>query len=299
MIREIVKRLLLHSSDQLEITVKKLRGAANRLTPETALTQIDCERQNWQNVRPCFVLSTGRTGTLLLNKLLLLSPNAFAVHQPKPELIRPSKKAYEEISQSPEIYREIFKSAREELLLEAARRNKVYIETNNRITFFAPIIRDVFPNAVFIHLVRHPGDFVRTGIRRNWYSGQHDHDIGRIVPSEGELKNQWDNLTLIERIGWLWNETNQFIEDFKNKLSAEEFFFVKSEELFSDPQVIERIFSFLNLNGFDIKAVNKLLKNPSNVQRKGSYPKYKDWTDEDKQRLQPTVPLAKKYGYTF
>ena len=294
---ESVSKFLIGFSGFLDFAAKKLSGAAFRLSPEMAISQADCEDQNWKNVRPCFVLSTGRSGTLLLNNLLQSAKNVFPIHQPSPELTRPSKLAYENISTHAEIFREIFKSAREEYLLQAARRQKVFIETNNRITFFAPIIKDVFPNSVFIHLVRHPGDFVRSGIRRKWYSGEHDHDFGRIIPTSGEMKKLWQELSLIEKIGWLWNETNQFIENFKKKHSSDDILFVRSEELFMNPRTTEKIFPFLRLEGFNNKTVAKMITKPRNPQRKGQFPKYEDWSDQDKKRLQRVTPLAEKYGY--
>ncbi len=262
-----------------------------------SVTFLNCERQNWENVRPCFVLSTGRSGTLLLNSLLSLSPQAYAVHQPKPELIRVSKRAYEEISESPEIFFEVFKSAREEMVFEAAQRDKIFVETNNRITFFAPIIPQVYPNAVFIHLVRHPADFVRSGIRRNWYSGRHDHDIGRIIPVDPVSKQKWENWSNIEKIGWLWNETNQFIENFTANITSENILFVKAEELFTNPEITKRIYEFLLLADFNMRTAQKQLRKPVNVQRKGSFPKLEDWRIEDRQKLAAVVPLAAKYSY--
>jgi hypothetical protein len=291
------RRLLLRVSDSLETSIKYMREASRRLQPEIDLTLAQCERLNWENVHPCFILSTGRCGTLLLNRLLLLSPHALAEHRPEPELIRVSRRAYEEIDQHPEIFEETFKTTREGVVLKAALRNQMYIETNNRITFFAPIIRSVFPNAVFIHLVRHPGDVVRSGIRRNWYSGKHDHDIGRIVPVRGKFKDRWVELTSIEKIGWLWNETNRFIEDFKANIPGENMLFVKAEDLFSDPKVTESIYTFLRIDGFKPSAVRKVLKKRMNVQRKGKFPEYDDWDEEDKARLKETAPLADTYGY--
>lgn len=292
-----MRRLLINLADFLEDGAKKLRGAAGRISSEGIITLADCESQNWENVRPCFVLSTGRSGTLLLNRLLSTASNAIAVHQPKPELIRASRKAYEEISSSPEIFQEVFKCAREELILEAAQKKSVFIETNNRITFFAPVIKKVFPGAVFIHLVRHPGHFVRSGIRRKWYSGRHDHDIGRIVPVQGELKVRWDKLTIIEKIAWLWNETNQFIENFKEKLPDEDLLFLKAEDLFHDPEVAGQIFRFLHLEGFRLKVARKILQKPVNVQKKGDFPRFEDWSPEEKEKMRAFTPLAEKYGY--
>lgn len=289
-------RQLLKSARAFERLARKASGAAHQLLPPAKVSIGQCEAIKWQNVRPCFVLSTGRSGTLLLTKLLELSPHIAVVHQPKPELVRASKLAYEQIKHSPDIFRETFKSAREEYVLEALMHHQVFVETNNRITFFAPTIRDVFPNAVFIHLVRHPGDFVRSGIRRHWYSEQHEHDIGRIVPCSGDIKNRWPSLTAIEKIGWLWNETNQFIEDVKKKLSSEDVLFVRAEQLFNDVGVTQAIYKFLQQECPLLSLIKKKLK-PTNVQKKGDFPPYSEWPENDRQLLQNIAPLMKKYDY--
>jgi hypothetical protein len=292
-----IRRSLINLAQFLEGTAKQLRGAADKAVPEKRLFLLDCEEQNWENVRPCFVLSTGRSGTLLLNNLLLLSPDAIPLHEPQPELYRPAKRAYEEIHRNPEIFREVFRSAREEYLLKAAQQEKVYIETNPQCTFFAPVIRDIFPRAVFIHLVRHPGSFVRSGIRRKWYTGKHSHDVGRILPLENESLKKWDQWGFIEKIGWLWNETNRFIEDFKQTLPVDCVLFVKAEDLFKDTRVTEQVFKFTQIRGFNEKDVEKMLRNPVNVQKKGDFPSYREWSDEDKQKLRNVAILAEKYEY--
>lgn len=289
-------RQLLKTSAFLTHLSRKADGAANRLMPSRQISLQECEAQNWQNVKPCFVLSTGRAGTLLLTQLLQVSPHIRVAHQPQPELIRASKIAYEQIANSPKIFLETFKSAREELVLEATSREQQYIETNNRITFFAPIIRDVFPNAVFIHLVRHPGSFVRSGIRRNWYSDQHAHDIGRISPQVGEMKDRWPKLSQIEKIGWLWNETNQFIENVREQIPTSHFLFVKAELLFKDISITEKIYEFLEIDCPMRARLQKNLK-PVNVQKKGEYPPYREWPEKDREMLKGVAPLMEKYGY--
>ncbi|MBN1481684.1 hypothetical protein EH223_04910 [candidate division KSB1 bacterium] len=292
----LLYRQLLKSARAFEQLSRKASGAARQLLPPAKVSIAQCEAIKWQNVRPCFVLSTGRSGTLLLTKLLELSPHIAVVHQPKPELVRASKLAYEQIKNSPDIFRETFKSAREEYVLEALMFNQVFVETNNRITFFAPIIRDVFPNAAYIHLVRHPGDFVRSGIRRHWYSDQHEHDIGRIVPYSGDIKSRWPSLTAIEKIGWLWHETNQFIEDAKENLPEQDVLFVQAEQLFADVRVTQAIFSFLQQECPPLSLIKKNLT-PTNVQKKGDFPPYSAWPESDRQLLQNIAPLMKKYNY--
>ena len=297
--KKITWEFLHNNANRLEVIAQMMRGAAYKLISAKKVYLAECERQNWTNLRSCFVLSPGRSGTLLLTKVLELSYEAYPMHVPRPELCRPSLRAYEQMKNHPEIFREVLKSAREDYVLNAVRTDRVYVETNNRITFFAPIIRDVFPNSVFIHLVRHPGDFVRSGVRRGWYSGYNEADVGRIVPTTCELLERWKDWSPIERIGWLWNETNQFIEDFKDHVSPQHVLLVKAEDLFRDIEISRQIYRFLGIDDFQSKRVARLLRRPVNIQKKGGFPPYKEWRENDKALLKRFASLASKYGYTL
>lgn len=293
------RKKLINTAQRLERTAALIRGAADRIVPEKGVTLLDLEKNSWESVRPCFVLSTGRSGTLLLNKLLELSPDAYPVHEPVPELIRPSRRAYEEVDKHSEIFLEVLKSAREELILKAARNDKIFIETNNRITFFAPVIPEVFPHAVYIHLVRHPGDFVRSGLRRNWYTENHPHDAGRIVPLRKDLQKKWAGFTQLEKIAWLWNETHHFIEAFKKTVDPSSVLFVKAEDLFSDTTTARRIYEFVHISGYHEPSVKRVLRRRFNAQRKGRAAPYSEWDEKDKTALKNMAVLAGKYGYSL
>jgi hypothetical protein len=230
-----MRAAMISAADALESFAKRLKGHAERPSIVRQTTIGELEATGWVGVEPVFVLSTGRTGTALLTELLLLADGVDVHHAPRPELVRVSRRAYEEIGGNLDLFVEVFKTAREELLLESVRRGRRYVETNNRVTFFAPAVAVAFPDAKFIHLTRNPATFVRSGIRRNWYSGTHHHDIGRIVPVGDnpavELWAGWDRLA---RIAWLWNESKRFIADFLATLPGSRHVFVRAEDLFSD-----------------------------------------------------------------
>lgn len=291
-----IKIILFNISDFFSYLSEKAKGLAITISPTREITLSYLEKNDWKDVKPCFVLSTGRCGTKTLNRLLAISNNSCALHSPHPELIRASKKAYEEIYNNMGIYTEVIKSCREELILYAVKRNKIFIETNNRITFFAPAIKKAFPNAIFIHLIRHPGDFVRSGIRRKWYTGNNSHDIGRIKPTKKENSNNWKKYSNIKKIGWLWNETNKFIENFtsKNDIDCLQ---IKAEELFNKIEISKSVFDFIGLEDFNRKQIKYILKKPKNKQHKENFPHYQNWNDNMKNELKEVVPLAKKYGY--
>jgi len=243
-------------------------------------------------VSPVFVLSTGRCGTKWLSEFLRLDPRMRVNHSDYPELIRHSRLAYERYEKEPKIFQEIIRATRDGYILDAYNRGQTYVETNNRITFLAYAIREVYPNARYIHLIRHPGDFVRSGLRREWYHGGR-HDVGRIRHSGSE---QWKEMTDVEKIAWLWNETNQYIEDFLSSLEAEQFLQVKAEEMWSDVEIGAEICGFV---GAEIgrKDIASMLERKVNQHHIGLVPAYEQWDHKKKWALRRYVSLNKVYEY--
>lgn len=254
------------------------------------------------NHRPVFFLSTGRCGTLLFTKLLSQASGVKVFHEPNPTLSLQSKTAWELLSNDSladvPLLVDLFKTSRESHLFKTARYGKRYIETNRNISFFAPIIKSIIPNALFVHVHRHPADFIRSGIRRGWYSGDHAHDAGRITPIPGSKHAaQWTNYSDVQKIAWLWRSTNSFIDNFAEGLDRDQFHRFNFDEL--GVNNVNQMLEFLNLS-IPQKRIKKIIEKPVNVQRDGNYPKYQDWTNEDKTALKEVCgDLAAKYGYVI
>jgi hypothetical protein len=243
-------------------------------------------------VSPVFVLSTGRCGTKWLTELLRLDPHMRVNHSDYPELIRHSRLAYERYEEEPKVFREIIRATRDGYILDAYNRGQTYVETNNRITFFAYAVQEVYPNARYVHLIRHPGDFVRSGLRREWYHGGR-HDVGRIRHADSE---QWAEMTDIEKIAWLWNETNQYIEDFLNTLETGQFLQVRAEEMWSDVEVDAEICKFVGAK-VSCKDIASMLKRKINQQHTGRALPYEKWSVKQKSQLRYYAFLRQRYGY--
>ncbi|MFW5891250.1 MAG: sulfotransferase [bacterium] len=247
--------------------------------------------------KPVFVLSTGRVGTKFLTKVISNSEKINSYHEPTPELIYYARYAYENQSLNEELKR-IIDAARLEYILYSTINNKLYFESNNRITFFANQLEQLYPKAKFIHIVRHPGAFVRSGIRRKWYSNNQVWDMGRIVPFSQDIK--WEEMSLISKISWLWNETNKFVETFKNEIPAYKILTIKSEDLFDNHNTINKIFRFIDVkNPYSRKEIKNLLNRPVNAQKINEFPKYKNWSKQQKEELRKYSNLAKKYNYNI
>jgi hypothetical protein len=244
--------------------------------------------------QPCFILSTGRCGTALLTKIFEQHANIKSYHTPTPELVYYSKFAYENHKELSNEIKLIIDAARYEHIRNSFLLNKTFVETNNRITFFAYQLKELFPKAKFIHLIRNPINFITSGMARNWYTGNNPHDEGHIIKNN-DFK-VWDNYSQSEKIAWLWNETNQFIEDFKSQIEPERINTIFAEDLFKNSQTVIEIFKFLNLSPISTVKISSLTKTPIN---KGNVETIKSIYFKIDQKFESLLPLSKLYEYSL
>jgi hypothetical protein len=291
---------MISTADMLESFAKRLKRRAERPSIVRRTTLAELEATGWRGVEPVFVLSTGRTGTALLSELLQLAGGVDVYHAPRPELVRVSRRAYEQIGSDLDLFVEVLKTSREELVLQSVRHGRVYVETNNRVTFLAPAAAVAFPEARFIHLTRDPTSFVRSGMRRNWYSGTHHHDVGRIVPVGADpAAAAWEGWSRPAKIAWLWNETNRFIVDFFATIPAERHLFARAEDLFTDVDTARSLVEFCGARPPDDAVIAARIQAPVNVQRTGEFPSSDAWTDSERATIREITTLAGRFGYTI
>ena len=257
---------------------------------------IDLPEKMFAEMAPVFSVSTGRAGSELLEKLMNESKIGNVYHEARPLMYYGSKLVFE-TNQDIKSIQIAYLNARYDLLKKAYLEECRYIETNNRNTFFIRALSELFPKSKFIHLVRHPGDFVRSGIRRKYYKGN-EYDDSRLTPIViEEAYNNWNEFSDIEKIGWLWNTTNNFIEKEKLHLTADRDLLIKSEDLFSKPETYNKICKFINEPTPKDSIIKSIIKRPTNKQKQNSYPKWNDWNENDKQLLIKMTPLGTKYGF--
>lgn len=189
--------------------------------------------------RPIFCLSTGRTGTKFLTEAFKQSPELMVEHEPFPEFLFHNKYAFENANM--EATQFVFDGARYEYLRLAFLTKKTFFETNTRVSFFAPAIKNLIPNSRFIYLYRDCYSFVESGINRNWYNS-HVYDEGRITFQNA---SRWEKWTQIQKVAWLWCETNNFIERFLQELSPAEFISIDSTLMYKNKETQSEIEKFV------------------------------------------------------
>ncbi len=192
-----------------------------------------------------------------------------------------------------EILTRLFLATRGEYLIYAAKTKKTFVETNHYLTFFAPVINNLLSDKVkFVHIYRHPGDFIRSGLIRGWYEKDNPNNITLL---ECDCP-QWQNMDRIERLAWLWKQTNSFVEDFRKKIAPGKIFKLNFYDI-KDYKKIRELIDFL---GLDIKekTIRKLIQKPKNVKSSESFPPYKQWSEEDKLKVKNIAgDLAAMYGF--
>lgn len=244
-----------------------------------------------------FVLSTGRAGTKLITRLLDQSPLLWVEHAPTPELALQSYLVYRD-RPSADALRWSFVHARAEQIARVHTAGLRYVETNNRITLYASAIADILPNARFVHLVRHPAEFVRSGMRRGYYAHMPPALSGHIEPrTDDAAYAKWQNLDRMEKIAWQWNEINASIESFKATTPDSRMLTITSNALFKDSDVLVRLFDFAGIPCPQLSALAQLQSTVINRQRAGNYPPFEEWNQEQRTTLRRWAPLAEQYGF--
>jgi len=251
------------------------------------------------NQKSVFILSTGRCGTKWLTELLKYSKKISVEHDPVPKIYFQSQYVYKNKFDKKAVFSS-FLHARYDYLYHAYCVDKPYVETNNRITFYAESIADKLPETRFVHIIRHPYEVIRSGMRRNWYKELNSELSGHISPELGEQAyNDWPDYSREQKIAWLWKQTNEIIEKLKIKLDSDRFLTIKSSEMFNNELSLIELLEFIGAD--DIIYANLALKKTQmvivNKQESGIYPEISDWDNKTRLDIKLILNCTELYGF--
>jgi len=252
-----------------------------------------------------FILSTGRAGSKFIVRLLGHSDTISAFHEPRPTLQYFSDYAYHHQAGKETLTR-MFDAARMESILEVFIKERIYVESNQCLSFFAPIIAGLFRGAKFVHLIRHPGDFVRSGVRKGWHKNDSIWESGRVSLMD---KKRWAGMDQVEKLSWVWQTTNSFIEKVKNQLPPQRFLTIRFEDLIKETKPVKNLLAFTGSKKIKAGIIKELQKakvnemcihpdEPPTMKKILDFPHYKDWQPDMRDRLKKhCAELADSYGY--
>ena len=246
----------------------------------------------WKGYDAVFVLSTGRTGTATLARLLGLSSAVQAEHEAIPQLVKASFDAYMDTSPNwEERWSRVLLAARDDHVLNANAEGKIYVETNYRLTYLSRAIVQSFPESKFIFLHRDPHKVIRSGMRRGYYHGLHQAwNFARIRPRQDDVYfEEWDGFSPLQKLAWRWARVNDQAADFFLQLPASRRMELPSKDLFSGSvSVLDRIFDFVGVELPEAHRIERVLNKRINAQDHYDGNDF-EWTDEKREKVRPIV----------
>jgi len=240
--------------------------------------------------RPIFVLSTGRCGTFALQQFFQRSNECEAFHRYRGRgskyrndmsVVLEQNYAYYNVLRDPDcdlrvkrfIVRNLRRS-RSSLMRTVLQEGRKFIELNHEFSPFGSLLLEAFPEASFVHLVRHPKAVISSFIQKvpsmslPAFMGTRYSVLGQYVLRYGRVRalsklgprvvqafvksHQFDThlhpfrkingtwqekyeLSVFERTCWYWTKINRIIMECFDQLPEERRLRISFEEIFLAP----------------------------------------------------------------
>ena len=232
-----------------------------------------------------FIVSSGRSGTAMLHKVLSSLPGVEMHHEYAVEITQPlAVRRYLGLTERKDvlaILRTVHGAAVHHS--EAAH----WGDSSNKLSWLIPELAELFPNGRVIHLVRDGSKVAGSYFRKlgdECYDDRSNavmqgfYDDPAQIPPPPEKKYWWPvprrddplagdfrRFDQFSRIAWHWAEINRVILSALSALAPERQLFIRLEDLRRDPASLAGLFAFLGLRGE--KSHFAMFNRPHNVNR--------------------------------
>lgn len=167
----------------------------------------------------------------------------------------------------------------------------VYGEINPFLRRHCLALKEIFPAAKHLQIVRNPQNVIRSLMSRELL-GKKDPMAAKIFPPKSdEYAERWEKLSRFEKLCWMWAADNQFIRENVSNT-------IKFELLRADFDYFkENVLDFLELEmAADVwqKEIGKVY----NSTPRYTFEAYKNWTAEQKKQFEEICAQEmSNYGY--
>lgn len=172
----------------------------------------DKKVEKWANGKNIFfVLAIGRSGTKFLADLLNKAPGTYVAHEPVQRDFRAYQRAFHSEEEAMKYIqgfrkREIYLRCRDKGI-------NTYGEVNSVLRRHCNALKQAFPEAVFLHLIRDGREVVRSMMSRDTMT-EKDPKIQYIYPAENDpCCDKWSEMTRFEKLCWLWRVENEYLQN--------------------------------------------------------------------------------------
>jgi hypothetical protein len=236
--------------------------------------------------QPFFIVSSGRSGTAMLQKVLALGSDVEVHHEYMIHIIQPlAIRRYMGWAEANETLAVLDQTHGAAIHYSEAAH---WGDSSNKLSWLIPDLAELFPRAKFVHLAR-DGRKVASSYFHKLAAECYDDLSSRLMmayaadPSRRRApppeKKYWWPLPSPEdpwaeafrafdrfaRITWHWAEINRVILESLAPLAPERSLFVRLEDLQAQPRAVERMIDFLGADFRDEHA--SLFARPHNVNR--------------------------------
>lgn len=261
---------------------------------------------------PLFILSSGRSGSQMMQKLFSGLDDLEVHHEYLCNIIQPLGTKYSMNIINKEDVNDVINSTYKASINLSNK--KIWIDSSNKLTWILDQIIVNFPNAKYVHIIRdgrrvtssyfnklHNECYDDTSIKI-FYDFYRKQSLENMPPPEKKywwpfFKNDgsYDNffkLSQFEKIVTHWVESNKKIYQDLKSVDKNNVFFIKLEDLVSKESKFEE---FINFCGVDYHSINfDILKKPHNVH----VPKSFDLdATQNKQFWNISRDIMNDYGY--
>jgi Sulfotransferase family len=216
---------------------------------------------------PFFIVSSGRSGTAMLQKVLSGLPDVEMHHEYMVQITQPlAVKRYLGLIGAEEARRVISRTHGAAIHYSQAAH---WGDSSNKLSWLIPDLAGLFPDARFVHLVR-DGRKVASSYFHKLGAECYDdrstaileaHLADAQIPAPPPEKKYWwpqprrgssdatafRRYDQFERICWHWAEINRVAMDELGRLPPERSLFVRLEDLRESPAALRALYDFLNL----------------------------------------------------
>ena len=239
-----------------------------------------------QLTRPFFIVSSGRSGTKMMERLFSLYEDVEMHHEYMVHHIQPVAARYEMgLAEEPEVRRVLLETHSAAVHYSEKR---LWGDASNKLSWIIPVLDRLFPEALFIHLVRDGRKVTSSYFHKltdECYDDASTEILSRYIesyprepapppekpywwpqPPKGSAeRRQFLKWSQFERIAWHWALAHQRILEGLTRIEPHRQMFVRLEDLVSDPAEPGRLLRFLGLPPSE--DVPQLLTRPHNINR--------------------------------
>lgn len=276
------------------------------------------ELYTWDDVNVILIVSTGRTGTKFFADLFAQAFRGVeAKHEPFPDMFDLAM-SYLRTNMSLQEAVENFKQHRERICAKVHKKNcRIYVESNNHLSWLLPVVLKCFKNCRIIHVVRDGREYVRSQYSKKTWSSKKDGSMAFFMGDDDCRKrpcaqdfpddaynSQWDQMTRFEKTCWYWTKTNRVIyETIKDDDRA---ITIKFEDIFNSSRGSDAMFELIETLG--MADMNRLTKDEikttmnckSNATKDNLISGWQDWPEEQIESFRRIASEDMKlYGYTI